>query len=456
MPNVLVAPKTPARGDAGPVEGAGGGDGGEGYYDDGAYAAVAFTAVGRGVESDGCGGEDGDLDPQESYYGSLSTRFLDLRSHLHSPPPPPPPLPQPASSPSSSSSSSSSVALVPPVLTQATTHAKWRYSLLHTRPTMRQLAGMRQETVMRGLRVLESVITVGNLGREGAGVGVWAWGLLAKCRGREEMGSLDVGVLREVGKRAAWVLRGLRGGRGEGMGRGDGDADGDEEGVGDGDGEVQVDGDGNGDGDGEDGNAGVEEQEQEGREEDGDENEDGDGGAEVRDAEAEDGDGEGHDADFQLPGTEQVPDENPTHPVVPQSEDVPALALAKHSLLSTLPPPAPSPSPSPSRTPTEDSSPPLPPPGNSLSTPTPANAIDPILPVSKEKEKEMDDPAATTLSACAHTHTHARTHTHTHTRVGRRDELDVYATLDMIITVVGEFYGQRDLLEGRDLWDEVF
>lgn len=28
------------------------------------------------------------------------------------------------------------------------------------------------------------------------------------------------------------------------------------------------------------------------------------------------------------------------------------------------------------------------------------------------------------------------------------------AMLDMIITIIGEFYGQRDLLESRDLWDE--
>ena len=34
-------------------------------------------------------------------------------------------------------------------------------------------------------------------------------------------------------------------------------------------------------------------------------------------------------------------------------------------------------------------------------------------------------------------------------------DIDIYATLDMILTVVGEFYGQRDLLEGRILWDEM-
>lgn len=33
--------------------------------------------------------------------------------------------------------------------------------------------------------------------------------------------------------------------------------------------------------------------------------------------------------------------------------------------------------------------------------------------------------------------------------------LRLHATLDMIITVVGEFYGQRDLLEGRLVWGEV-
>ena len=33
-------------------------------------------------------------------------------------------------------------------------------------------------------------------------------------------------------------------------------------------------------------------------------------------------------------------------------------------------------------------------------------------------------------------------------------EMKLQATLDMIITIVGEFYGQRDLLSGRLSWDE--
>ena len=34
-------------------------------------------------------------------------------------------------------------------------------------------------------------------------------------------------------------------------------------------------------------------------------------------------------------------------------------------------------------------------------------------------------------------------------------QTNILATLDMIITIIGEIYGQRDLLEGRFLWDEL-
>lgn len=32
--------------------------------------------------------------------------------------------------------------------------------------------------------------------------------------------------------------------------------------------------------------------------------------------------------------------------------------------------------------------------------------------------------------------------------------MSISCTLDMIITIVGEFYGQRDLLDGREVWGE--
>ena len=40
----------------------------------------------------------------------------------------------------------------------------------------------------------------------------------------------------------------------------------------------------------------------------------------------------------------------------------------------------------------------------------------------------------------------------------KREENDlhsVHATLDMIVTIIGECYGQRDLLDGRLLWEEI-
>lgn len=34
-------------------------------------------------------------------------------------------------------------------------------------------------------------------------------------------------------------------------------------------------------------------------------------------------------------------------------------------------------------------------------------------------------------------------------------KVTIHATLDMLITIIGEFYGQKDLLNGRLLWDEM-
>ena len=37
----------------------------------------------------------------------------------------------------------------------------------------------------------------------------------------------------------------------------------------------------------------------------------------------------------------------------------------------------------------------------------------------------------------------------------QNDLHSVHATLDMIVTIIGEYYGQRDLLDGRLLWEEI-
>ncbi|KAI4122826.1 MAG: hypothetical protein LQ347_006375, partial [Umbilicaria vellea] len=149
-----------------------------------------------------------------------------------------------------------------------------------------------------------------------------------------------------------------------------------------------------------------------------------------RGASAEDVEGEEQGHHEQLLGSSEDPKEDPsmTPPTDPGPEPDDALARAKQTLLSVL-----QPSQSPSNTTNRDSSPPPAPPESAL--PTQNDDVNHPIHIS-------EDNPATKLSI--------------HPQPARRNDLDLYATLDMIITIVGEFYGQRDLLEGRDLWDEVY
>ena len=74
---------------------------------------------------------------------------------------------------------------------------------------MRALVSLDQETVVFALSVLADVLTKANLldRRWRGNLGAWSWGLLARCREVGTLGSEDVGVLREVGKQAGWVMR---------------------------------------------------------------------------------------------------------------------------------------------------------------------------------------------------------------------------------------------------------
>ena len=57
--------------------------------------------------------------------------------------------------------------------------------------------------------MLESPVTTEYLLKKET-LSLWAWGLLARCRDAGELASEDIGVLRDVGKKAVSVLRGLR------------------------------------------------------------------------------------------------------------------------------------------------------------------------------------------------------------------------------------------------------
>ncbi len=156
----------------------------QGYYADGAYTAVPGLFATR----PGCGVIDEDLDPQEAYYASLCDRFDAMSSALR--------LPPPVSSTGQSSTHN------------PCSRAEWRRLILYTQPTSVILSLFRQEELMQGLVVLESLVSMANL-QKYKFVGVWAWGLLAKCRDVGEMGSEEVGVLRDLGKKAIAVIRGV-------------------------------------------------------------------------------------------------------------------------------------------------------------------------------------------------------------------------------------------------------
>ena len=72
------------------------------------------------------------------------------------------------------------------------------------------LSDLSQEAILIGLEALEALLGRESMGgTEGRRIGAWAWGLLGRCRGPEEMVSEEVGVVRGVGKAAvrAWRER---------------------------------------------------------------------------------------------------------------------------------------------------------------------------------------------------------------------------------------------------------
>ncbi len=162
-----------------------------GYYADGAYTAASRLTHGGAVE---IGGDD-DIDPQEVYYASLLARFRDLSTRLQNPPP----------------------TEIIPLSVESTAQAlntgynsRWR-STLNTQPSMVLLSLLSQETVLQGLRMLETRLTTDRFS-ERQSLGLWVWGLLGRCRDAGQMGSEEIGILRDMGKKAIWLLRVMKAG----------------------------------------------------------------------------------------------------------------------------------------------------------------------------------------------------------------------------------------------------
>ncbi|PQE05992.1 v-snare protein [Rutstroemia sp. NJR-2017a BBW] len=276
-----------------------------GYYEDGAYYAAPD------IED-----SDGAQDPQLAYFDSILTRFEALRQQLQKAPPP---------------------ELVKKLDADHPIHLGrldtknsrwWRWKMRTVNPTSVQLASMDKTTVFKLLRLVLGGTLLSTGKDVDEKVSRWVWGLLGRLPDRGELTSEEVGIIRELGKKAVSVARGLREDK-------------------------------------------------------------------VEEAEAED-----EEEDGEVPETDDQP--------VTAAEDPAELAAYKARILASISANA----------------------NTSAEVPTEAEA---------ETEREAQ-PLSSAKTVSLETAKAAKWNTR--------------ATINMIITVAGELYGQRDLLELREVWGE--
>lgn len=230
-----------------------------GYYYDGAYTAAPdpdpAPDLATHIEEDG--GDAPEL-VAAAYFACLRDQFARLRTHLHTPPPPSHHLLRPDDDENENENNETQqqppAHVVDPFGPSSRTFSVWTTRLRTTDPRPAQLARMDKHSVFRLLRVLLSGGGGGGSGkqaflRSGAVVtertSRWVWALLARLPDRGELDHVETAHVRELGKRAALLMHGLRqmarlqeevalggggGGQGvEGFWGGDGDDDDDDD-----------------------------------------------------------------------------------------------------------------------------------------------------------------------------------------------------------------------------------
>ncbi|OIW31107.1 hypothetical protein CONLIGDRAFT_299855 [Coniochaeta ligniaria NRRL 30616] len=204
IPHVVAAPKAGPQLPPGytlpPAD-----DAYDGYYYDGAYTAAPDYVSSDEEEGELYSDSDPDVDPtprnraalQEAYFTSLTTRFTTLRARLHQPPP------------------QSALDRLPPdhetevssfaPSKKPNTFRTWTHRIRYTDPLPAQLAAMDKTSVLRLLRV----VLGGKFFRRGCALrrrtSQWIWALLARLPDRGELDADEVGLVREMGKRAVLV-----------------------------------------------------------------------------------------------------------------------------------------------------------------------------------------------------------------------------------------------------------
>lgn len=170
-----------------------------GYYYDGAYTAAPYTDSCSGKGDNDGGERDTDTDAvalREAYYSSLASQFTALRRLLHQDPP--------ASALQSLPRDHETE--VGPFGPNSRTFRLWTNRLRYTDPLPAQIAAMDKGSALKLLRI----ILGGKFLRRGYELrertSRWIWSLLARLPDRGEMGHTDVGWVREIGKRAVLML----------------------------------------------------------------------------------------------------------------------------------------------------------------------------------------------------------------------------------------------------------
>ncbi|KAI9884028.1 MAG: aspartate--tRNA ligase dps1 [Watsoniomyces obsoletus] len=173
-------------------------DMGDGHIVRGYYADGAYTAVPTIVENNTTSVEvtNGNEDPQDVYRQSLLLRYRLLRANLRINPP---------------EEALAALDENHPIVVSKQVQAgssRWQELFRQTDPLPAQVAAMDQTTVLR----LIGIISTGHYLKKHTNipprVGRWIWALLGRV---EEIGCLtndEVAVLRELGKRAAFISRG--------------------------------------------------------------------------------------------------------------------------------------------------------------------------------------------------------------------------------------------------------
>lgn len=180
-----------------------------GYYQDGAYTALPDT---QDDQQDADGQEDISEEAAEdarrdkvcrALYGSIIARFEAIRATVRQEPPDDSLL---------ELSSDHGFEVFPFGSSRAgqKSYTTWSWRLRNTNPQPAQIAAMDRTAAFRLLRVVLSDIRMLKRGHEiTERTSAWLWSLLAKLPDAGELDYTDVGVVRDLGKRAVLLMASL-------------------------------------------------------------------------------------------------------------------------------------------------------------------------------------------------------------------------------------------------------